>query len=690
VKPHSYRALGVGSVAGIAAIVFWLTAYPTITWWDSSQYSLAATTLGVTGPPGSLLLTLLGWLATRLPVGSPAHLLNLLAGTLAATAAALVYLTGLRLHDTVAGTGEIATRAEHRAVAAGATLGALAFAFGDTLWEHATKFTPYVLTAVFTGLILWTMLRWWAEADRPDGWRRLALLGLLFGLDFSVHRTNALLLPGLFVWILVRRPRTLRDPQAWLGGAAGMAAGLAVHLLIIPIAASTDSILNLWEPSTWTGFWDYVSLQGLGGGFLVDFFPRNAPFWSVQVADLVRVMGANFVRWNGPLGPLGILPALGGIVGLAHLWRRNRRLGTAFALVLFLQATMTVVYFNIPANFFRPFDRHYLPICVTFGTAIAYGLGVLSVAVVRLVTRRRRFAAALLGLVVLLAPTSQLAGNWAARNASHRTFARDFAANMLRELPRDAVLFTAGDNDTFPLWYMQAVEGVRTDVQIVNRALANASWYVEQILQRDPSFPVSLSREERLGLAPRPWSDTTIVVPVEGAPEQLGIATDTPVPETIAIDASPTTGDYVFPADLLTLDMLRTNRWRRPICFAITVTEAGIGWLQPYGRLDGLYWRIVPIANPPADLETLRANLLETYTYQGYADASVPLDPVSRTMGSMYRAPFTALLEGERQRGSVARCRAEAARYVAALPPARLEGNVPSPGEVEAMCGAGS
>jgi len=689
VNSHPYRALGSALVAAIAAIVFWLTAYPTITWWDSSQYSLAASTLGVPGPPGSLLLTLLGWLTTRLPFGSPAHILNLLAGALAALTAVLVYLLAVRLNDAVGLAAETAAETKRGAVAVGAIFGALTLAFGGTLWEHAIKFTPYVLTAVFTGLILWEMLCWWEEAGRPNAWRRLALLGLLFGLDFSVHRTNALLLPGVLAWILLRHPRTLRDAKSWLGGAGGLMAGLAVQLLTIPIAGFTESILNIGDASNSTRFWDYVSLQMLGGGFLVEFFPRKGPFWSVQVADLVRVMGANFFRWNGPLGPLGALPALVGITGLAHLWRRNRRLGTAFVLVLFLQACMTVLYFNIPANFFRPLDRHYLPVCVTFGAAVAYGLGALSAGVAQLAARRRRPAAALAGLVLLLAPASQLAANWAAHDGSRRYFASDFAANLLRGLPGNAVLFTAGDNDTFPLMYLQAVEGVRTDVQIVNRSLANTFWYVDQILRRDPSFPISLNREERIALAPRQWNDTTLVVPVEGSAEQLGIVTGTPLPETITIDASPTVQDHVFPVDLLTLNMLRTNRWRRPICFAITVSEAGLGWLRPYGRLDGLFWRIVPIAHPPVDRGILSTNLLDTYTYQGYADTTVRLDPATWNMGLLYQAPFRALIEEERQRGSTIGCRAAAARYAQALPPERLGGDDPASATVEQMCGLG-
>src|SRR5215475_4908615 len=144
-------------VAAMAAGVFWRTAYPTITWWDSSSYSLAAATLGINSPPGSLLLTLIGWPVAHLSLGlSPAHALNLLAGFLAALAAMLVYVVAVAMLRVAGFESRVGG-----AVAAGAAAGALTLAFSGTLWRYAIQFTPYVLTAVFTGLILWTMVRWW-------------------------------------------------------------------------------------------------------------------------------------------------------------------------------------------------------------------------------------------------------------------------------------------------------------------------------------------------------------------------------------------------------------------------------------------------------------------------------------------------------------------------------------------------
>jgi hypothetical protein len=158
-----------------------------------------------------LILTLLGWPVARLAPGSPAHALNLFAGALAGMTVGLICLVALRMARVAGGSPSCA---EERAMAAGVGAGALTFAFSGTLWVYAVRFTPYVLTPVFTGFILLVMLRWWELAGDDDAWRWILVLTLLFGLDFSVHRTNGLLIPGAIGWIAIRRPITFLSPRA--------------------------------------------------------------------------------------------------------------------------------------------------------------------------------------------------------------------------------------------------------------------------------------------------------------------------------------------------------------------------------------------------------------------------------------------------------------------------------------------
>jgi hypothetical protein len=652
----------------VSLAVFWRTAYPTITWWDSSEYSLAAATLGLVSAPGSLLLTLIGWPVAHLPFGSsPAYLLNLFAGVLAAAAVLLVYFVAMRLLRLARPTDIDARR---RALMIGAALGALTFAFSDTLWEHATKFSPYILTPVFTGLILWTLARWWEDAESTDGWKWLALFGLLIGLDFSVHRTNALIIPGAMVWILVRNARALLDSRAVVGSIAGLIAGLALQLLVIPIAAFGHSPVTFWDPSNWSRFWDYVSLQSRGGGFLVDLFPRKSTVWSVQIPDFLHTLRADFLGWNGSAHLLGLLPAVVAIVGLVVLWRANRRLAIAYAAVAVLQATITVLYFNIPGNYFRTFDRHYLPVCVTIGVLVAIGVASAMSWAIDLHGRKR----AVTGLVVaagIFAPVAQLAGNWHARDASKRYFARDFAANMLGGLAPNAILFTVGDNDTFPLMYLHDVEGVRPDVTIINESVANIAGYAERLKRREPSVPISMTPAERRAMAARPKTDTLIVVPIATPREQLGLPAGSRVPDSIAFVVRPGTTLWSYPFNITLVDIVRTNQWRRPLTFAITGSNSGMAWLLPYGRLDGLFYRIVPARNPAVDRATFRANL-DRVELRGYADSAVIVEDVSRTMGYAYYGALSELLAADRARGDMDACQADRKAMLSRLPPERL------------------
>jgi transmembrane protein TMEM260 (protein O-mannosyltransferase) len=680
VSPDGRRPRVVAAlVTAVAVTVFWRTAYPTITWWDSSSYSLAAATLGINSPPGSLLLTLIGWPVTRLSVGlSPAHALNLFAGLLAAVTTMLVYVAALSTLR-LAGVDARANWGSALGVAAGA----LTFGFSGTLWTYATQFTPYVLSAVFTGLILWTMLRWWADADRENGWRWLVLLCLLFGLDFSVHRTNALLIPGALLWIVVRRPTTFRSPKAVLGGAGALAGGLSVQLLVMPIAALTHSTLNFSDPSNLSRFWDYVTIKQLGGSFLLQLFPRKSPIWSVQTMDVLRVLGRDFLDVSGRVGVLGVLPAVAAAWGIVALWRGNRRLAAALTGVLVLQVAFTVLYFNIPANFFRTFDRHYLPIGVTIGVLAACGLG----AALERVSARPRPALAGVAALAALVPATQLWNNWSTHDASRRYFARDYAANALLSLPADAIYFTVGDNDTFPVMYLQSVEGMRPDVTIINLSVANVPRWPDQLRERDPSFPLSLSLEERTALVKRAWTDTLAVLRIRGSAEQLGLPAGATVPDSIALRVRPMYGDYMLPSEVVLLDIVRTNAWRRPVAFAITGGDGAMEWLKPYGRIEGLYSRVVPALNPPADPRALRSHMFELARYRGYADSSVTIDAVSRTMGLLSYQLLTVLLSADAAMGSLDACRSDRGALLAHLPFDRLAAPPDYRQPIESACG---
>lgn len=636
----------VGAITVLTAmIVYYLTAFRTITWWENPEFALAAATFGIPHPPGGLIPTILGWLVTVFVApASKAFALNLLAGATAAVTVLLVYVAAVglvrRVDSPAAWPGSSVAPA---ATAFGAALGALTLAFAQTIWQYGTCFSPYIFTALFTVLIVTGMIRWWKRAADKDGAWWLFVILLLFGLDFSVHRTNALLLPGLVVWILLRRPRTFLSPKAWLAAVGGLALGLAASLLMVPIA-SADPVLNMGNVSTLSRLWDYLSLKQYGGGWLFNLLPRKAPFWNVQVMDYVAGLTANFLPTAGGAGIIGVLPVVLGLTGLAGIWRRNARLGVALLVLFVMTSIGAIVYFNVPDDFFRSMYRHYMPSYVIFAIWMAYGGAMIVILLMQMSPGWRAVGGLLSVLLVIAVPGRQLAANHARLDGSRSFFCADFGRNMLAGLPEKAVLFTFGDNDTFNLWYLQGVEHVRPDVTVINYWLLNTPWYVGQLCDRNASLVLPPETADPAAVAPHPMSDTTIMIPVLTDPARFTLAPQTALPDSIAVAVKPSLSNrYIFASEWMLLHMVEAGNWTRPICFSCGGGGSIPSCWLPYLRPEGLTSRIVPIPNVPADRELLRKNLLDVYTYRGFADADAYIDDATRTMAVNYLSAFLNL-----------------------------------------------
>jgi hypothetical protein len=646
-RPANFLVL-LGPAAAVL-VLYVLTTHRTITWWFGSSYPLAALTLGVHYPPGSLLLTIVGWLATRLPLGlSKAYSLNLFDAALAALTCSMVMAVAVRLIEVNRRGGPSTTgRAAALATSAGAAAGCLTFATAETTWRYAVVFMPYILSALFTALLLWAIVGWWIRRESAASQRWLFLVMLLFGLDLSVHRTNLLLLPGFLLWVLLCHPSVYARLRSWLAGISGLALGLAFHLLTIPMAAR-DPVLNVNDPSNWARFWAYVSLQQYGGGWLVNVWPRKAALLHVQVADYLKVFSDDFASYGGLLAWLPLLLAA---LGLASLWRRDRRLAIGLVILFLFASIGAVVYFNLPERYFYPMDRHYLASFVIFALFLSLGAGTALGRVWVPAWRYRFVAVAVAGLLVASLPVKQVLRNFARVDGSRSSFAHDFAENALGTLEPDAILFVRGDHYNVAL-FVQSIEGVRRDVTILSPSLLNTDWYVRQALARDPGVPLTLSEEEVDSLSVTPWADTTIATVVEGDPGSYRLAAGEALPDTFDLHVPPTiAGRYLMPQDWILVRMIEENRWRRPIYFTLPPA-----WIREHTRLEGIVSRLVPRDSVSLNPDLLRENLLDHYRYRGYADPSVPMEKLSAGMGQQLVRAFHALARDGLARGDTTAC----------------------------------
>jgi len=510
------------------------------------------------------------------------------------------------------------------------------------------RFAPYGLNALFTALLLAVALAWWRRAGARDAAAWLFLLALLVGLDVSVHRTNLLLVPGLLVWVALRRPRVLVRARPWGAALAGLALGLGFHLLLIPLSRR-DPWLDLGEPRDLARWWDYVSLRMHGGGFLVDLFPRRADLVNVQLADYAHYLRLGLMppgRW-GALGPVtATLLALG---VLAMLWRTPRRaLGL---LALYLCASLgAVVYFNLPAHYFRVMDRHYLPSFVLLAPFLASGVAVLLRVAATLRGPVGRVAALALTAALALVPVGLCVTGWASCDRSRDRFAETYSRDTLEPLAPHAILLTNGDNDTFPLWYLQRAEGVRRDVTIINVPLLNADWYSAQLGRRDPDLAALAARCPPAGTPP--GRDTVVTLAI--APDaRAGLPPGMAVPVTVTLHP----GAPQYPHDQAMIALLRLTQWRRPIYFTLTVAPEILGWLRPCARLEGMAYRIVPSTDPLAwDVARARDVLLTRVSYADLVDRRVPISSDSRPLLSNYAEALWQLATGQLQAGDGAGC----------------------------------
>ncbi|WP_118972319.1 glycosyltransferase family 117 protein [Taibaiella koreensis] len=185
-------------------------------------------------------------------------------------------------------------------------------------------------------------------------------------------------------------------------------------------------------------------------------------------------------RNNKARNQLYLLPLALGIIGLVYQFNRNKKEGTIVALLFFFTGLAIVIYLNNTPM--QPRERDYTYAGSTYAFAIWIGLGVLMVTDwFRKFLKGSTPALAATAICLLAVPVLMAAQEWDDHDRSEKTIARDHAYNMLMSCDKNAILITYGDNDTYPLWYLQEIEGVRTDVRIINYNLLGTDWQNEQL-----------------------------------------------------------------------------------------------------------------------------------------------------------------------------------------------------------------
>jgi hypothetical protein len=311
------------------------------------------------------------------------------------------------------------------------------------------------------------------------------------------------------------------------------------------------------------------------------------------------------VNW----GQLYGIPFFIGIAGLFFLFRKNWKMASVWVILFVFMGYMIAFYQNQQQP--QPRDRFYFYPGAFFIFSIWIAVGIKEITELvreklKNITASRAAVFACLALGLFMIPGNMLRTNYFAHDRSKNWVPWDSAYNILQSCEPNAILFTEGDNDTFPLWYLQNVEGVRRDIRVVCLSLANTDWYVKQLKNTSPygtpkiKFSISDDDISRSSQSYIDWRAHIESVPVSKQDIGNFNITDTSVINSskISWNMEPTVhyGDMqaIRMQDLVVKEIVENNSWERPVYFATTcIRESYIG-LDDYLRLEGLAYRVMP------------------------------------------------------------------------------------------------
>jgi hypothetical protein len=284
-------------------------------------------------------------------------------------------------------------------------------------------------------------------------------------------------------------------------------------------------------------------------------------------------------------------------------------------------------------------------------------------------TALKPIIAGVLFLGIVGVPVNMAHANWFEHDRSRNYVPWDYAYNLLQSVEPNAVLFTNGDNDTFPLWFLQDVEGVRRDVRVACLSLVNTSWYVKQLKDTSPfgaqKVKMSLTDEEIDQLGLQRWEPTEMSIPVPSSIMNKWNITDSATVKDGKIkwtmQNTGQSGDVKFirGQDLVALDIIMQAKWERPIYFAVTVSDDSRLNLDDYLRMEGMAMRLVPKKNDDKRIEYIDEKILSKqlldepigfsknyqpgFKFRGLNDKTIFFDENHERLTQNYRNAFIRL-----------------------------------------------
>ena len=685
----------------IAAVVYGLTVEPTASLWDCPEFITCGYKLEIGHPPGAPFFMLVANLFSQF-ASSPSQvalMVNLLSALLSAGCIFFLFLTITHLAKKLINNIFI--------IETCGLVGAMAYTFSDTFWFSAVEAEVYAFSSFLTALMFWLILKWEDEADSPRSDRWIILIAYITGLSIGVHLLCLLCLPAMafVVWfrkknlygrLLKARRRLLKLSLSCL---LMFLVGFSSYGVILVRANACPPMCEN-EPKTLSTLGKYLSREQYGQKPL---YPRIYSMYhadayeswmgDIETRDGIPTKGENlryfltyqvnfmywrYFLWNfvgrqNNIQGLGEvehgnwitgfrwiddwlldcdtsklpsdlednkgrnvfygLPLLLGLLGILWQWRQGcegRRQLWVVSLLFVMTGLAIVVYLNQTPM--EPRERDYAYVGSFYAFAIWIGLGAAYL---------RKLAP-----LALLIPLQMASQTWDDHDRSGRYTCRDFGRNYLMTMQDEGhpVIFTNGDNDTFPLWYNQEVEGVRRDTRDCNLEYLQTDWYIDQMkrpVYDSPALPISWSHEDYR----------------QGQLEYLPIDTDslaiTSGKDTMTISLKGK--HYLLKNELMVLEMLSNAVWSRPFYMSISMGNC-LSFLRDHLVLEGLAYRISPTAQgQQVDVERLYDNIMHRFRYGGLSTKGLYVDEDVKRMADTHQLIMGVLIDSLLQQGDTRR-----------------------------------
>jgi hypothetical protein len=376
------------------------------------------------------------------------------------------------------------------------------------------------------------------------------------------------------------------------------------------------------------------------------------------------------------------IPFLIGIIGMFYQFRKNWKMGFVILLLFFITSIIAVIFLNLQDPQSREKDYYFIPAFMIFSVWISIGIAALINQIIVLNKGKGLIYLSIiiiiLGLVFI--PGNMFRVNYQQQSKVGNSLAFNYAYNVLQSVEKDAILFTSGDNDTYPLLCLQTVYGIRHDVRIINIPLAQNDWYNLQLKNESPfgSLPVPMSfSDEQLKnanmvkLESAGWDERKLIeldVPVNEFTDSIKGDNDYKnkiefkIPVSIYQKIGNDVVSFLKISDYILLDIVKSNNWNRPINFSLGVTDDNCLGLGDYLELQGLTMRLVPhktkdINNPnntPLNKDFLKVCLMNSaerinispqpgMIFKGLNDKNLIYDNNEQRIVESYRTLFLKL-----------------------------------------------